>query len=95
MAVAPEIECPVDDVALSIECGARLDHHRGAKRLPREFVFTHPLHLHRAACDRARQQYRIERDIVCAVVAVAAGAFGVVDEDILGRQVEHGREIVP
>ena len=54
-----------------------LHHHGRAVRLPHELVVAHPLQPHRPAVGRARQQRRVERDVVGAVVAVAAGAFRV------------------
>ena len=77
MRVAPHVVVPVDDAAFGVERGLRLHRHRGAVRLPGELVVAHPLHPHRLARHRARQQRRVERDVVGAVVAVAAGAFDV------------------
>jgi len=44
---------------------------------------------HRLAVGRARQQCRVERDIVSAIVAVAAGAFGMDTADRRRRHAEH------
>ena len=51
--------------------------HRRAVGLPGELVVAHPLHAHRAARHGARQQRGVERDVVGAVVAVAARALDV------------------
>ena len=84
---------PVGNVALRVERSTHFHHHRRAVRLPRKFVFTHPLHSHRPARHGARQQYRVERHIVGAVVAIAARAFGMDHDDIFGRDIQHPGEI--
>ena len=44
---------------------------------------------------RAGEERRIERDVVGAVVAVAAGALDVLDDDALRRQAKHEGEVGP
>ena len=43
----------------------------------------------------AKIDRRIERNIVGPVVSIAAGAFDMLDRDVLGRQFEHEGEIGP
>ena len=93
VAVAPDAVAPVDDLALRIEIGLDLDRHRRAERRMRHLVFARPLHADRPAAGGFRQQHGVERDIVGGVVAVAAGAFHMLDRDVLDRQFEHQREI--
>ena len=88
MRVAPHVVVPVDDAAFGIERGLRLHRHRGTERLPGELVVAHPLQPHRFARHRAREQRGVERDVVGAVVAVAAGAFGVDAADLRRRHLQ-------
>ena len=66
---------------------------RSADRRPGELVLARPLHPHRASAGRARQQHGVERHVVGAVVAVAAGALDVLHDDVLGRQRAGEREV--
>ena len=94
VAVAPDLDRPVDDIAGVVEGGMHVGGHRRAVGFPRELVVAHPLHLHRAAAGRARQQHRVERDVVGAVVAVTARAFAVMDDDFFKVHLQHGGEVV-
>ena len=69
-----------------VQRGARPGHHRRAVRLPGVLVLAHPLHAHRPAGQRQREQRRIGRGIVGAVVAIAARALDVDAAHLLGRQ---------
>src|ERR1051325_8534333 len=50
--------------------------------LPPELTAPHPLHAHRPAGGGAREQRRVERNVVGAVVPVAAGAFRMDAADV-------------
>ena len=91
--MAPQFMTPVDNIAFVIERCIEPDHHRRAERLPREFIFAHPLHAHRLAGDCARQQHGVERDVVGGVVAVTARAFGVGDDDVALGKTQHLRHV--
>ncbi len=91
--MAPDLVRPADDVPLGIEAARELHRHRRSVRLPLELVVAHPLQLDRVAARRARDQRRIERHVVGAVVAVAAGAFGVDAVDVRGIDRERLGEI--
>ena len=91
--VAPDRVAPADDFALRIEIGLDLDRHRSTKRRVRHLVFARPLHADRPAGGRFRQQHGVERDVVGGIMSVAAGAFHMLDRDVLDRQFEHQREI--
>ena len=104
--VGPDVVVPIGDAAVGSERSLGLHHHGGAERLPAELVAAHPLHPHRPAAGRgAREQRRVERDVVGAVVAVAAGAFGVDAVDLrppaasapceVAAQREHALAVVP
>ena len=69
-----------------VEVGLDIDCHGRAHRRPGKLVLARPLHAHRAPAGGARQQHRIEGHVVGAVVAVAAGALDVLDDDVLLRQ---------
>ena len=90
-----QIECRHSTISpLRIEIGLDLDRHRRSKRRMRHLVGARPLHAHRPAAGGLRQQHSVERDIVGGVVAVAAGAFEMLDRDVLRRQFQDQREIV-
>ena len=65
---------------------------RGAERRPGHLVLARPLQAHRPALGRARQQHGVEPHIVGAVLAVAAGALHVLDDDVIGRQLKSERQ---
>ena len=73
--MAPDFVLPADDVFRFVELRLHFHDHRRAVRLPREFVVAHPLQLDRSAVGGARQQRGVAGGVICAVVAVAAGAF--------------------
>ena len=83
--VAPKLVLPVDDVAGGIERSRKVHRHRGAVRLPREFVVAHPLQLDRPAFCFACDERGVERHVVGAVLSVAARAFAMNDDDVRRR----------
>ena len=91
--VAPHIVLPVDDVAGGIQSGGQPHRHRRAVGLPGELVVAHPLQLDGPFPGGARDQRRVERDIVGAVLAVAARAFAMTDDDVGGRERQRLREV--
>ena len=93
MGMAPELVLPVYDAARSVDRGRDLHRHRRSARRPRELLFARPLQAHRPAAG-ARNQRRIERDVVGAVVAVAARAIAVDHVHVGGRHAERHRELV-
>ena len=84
--VAPDVVPPADDLALRVEIGFQVDGLRGAERRPGQLVLARPLQAHGPALHRARQQRGLQPHIVGAVLAVAAGALHVLDDDALRRQ---------
>ena len=86
MRITPQLVPPVHDVVVRAQAGAQLHAHRRAERLPHELVVAHPLHSDRPAWERAGEQRGIERDVVCAVVAIASGTFQVDADDARGCQ---------
>ncbi len=87
MAVAPQLVLPVGDPAVG-DRGLGPHHHRRTVGLPLELVVAHPLQPHRAAGHRAREQRGVDRDVVGAVVAVAAGSFRMHAADRIGRHLQ-------
>ena len=85
MAVAPHLVFPVGDPAVASKRRLGAHHHGGTIGLPAEFFVAHPLQTHRAAGHRARQQRRVGRNVVGAVVTVAAGSFHMHAADRGGR----------
>ena len=79
--------------SLRIEIGLDLDRHRRSERRMRHLVFARPLHPDRPAAGRLRQQHGVERDVVGGIVPIAAGAFHMLDRDVLDRQFQNQREI--
>ena len=79
--MAPQLVFPVDDPAAVVECRLHAERHRRAVGFPGEFVLAHPLQLDRAAAGGARDQGGVERDIVGAVVPVAARTLAMADRD--------------
>ncbi len=93
VSVTVEIERPVGDPPGVVERGGDLHHGRGAERLPRELLVAHPLHPHRLSGQRAGDERGVERDVVRAVVPVAAGALGVDHADITACGAEDLRDL--
>jgi hypothetical protein len=91
--VAPDAVAPAGNLAMRVEIGLDLDGHRRTKRRVRHLVGARPLHADRPASRRLRKQDGVERDIVGRVVSIAAGAFHMLDRDVLDRQFEDQREI--
>jgi hypothetical protein len=93
MSVAPDLVTPADDLALGVEIGLDLDRHRRAERRVRHLIGARPLHAHRPALDGSRQQDRVERDIVGAIMPIAAGALDVLHGDVLDRHSQYQRKV--
>ena len=87
VALAPDVVGPVDHAAAG-DGALDLHGHGGAVGLPLELVVAHPLQPHRPPIDGARQHGGVEGNVVGAVVAVAAGAFGVDAADVARLQTE-------
>ena len=81
VAIAGDVVFPIHDVAVGVESGFEVHGHRRAERCPSQLLRARPLQAHRAARYGAREQRRVVGDVVCAIVAVAAGAFGVMHDD--------------
>ena len=94
MGVAPQFVLPVGDMAVGIQRRLDAHRHRRAIRLPGEFVIAHPLQPHRFVGDRAGEQRRIERDVIGAVLAVAARTFDMDATDILRRHLQRLDEFI-
>src|SRR4029077_5675432 len=69
--------------------------HRGPVRLPGELILAHPLQLDRPPVRRPGEQRRVERDVVGAVVPVAARPFRMVYGNTLERKAENHGNFVP
>ncbi len=85
---------PGDDLAPVVEVGLDIDHLRRADGRPGELVRARPLDAHGATNRSARQQHGIEAHVVGPVVAVAAGALHVLDDDAVGRHRQGERKIL-
>ena len=88
--LAEHVVVPVDHAAVRHRALGAHGHGR-AVGLPLELVVAHPLQPDRAAVGGARQQRRVERHVVRAIVAIAAGALGVDAADRGGRHAERPR----
>ncbi len=88
MGVAPHAVIPVNDAALGVQRRRRLGDHGGGERLARVLLLAHPLHADRAARHGAGDQRRIRRDVIGAVVAVAAGPLDMDAAHLLRRQAQ-------
>src|SRR5258708_15412159 len=82
VSVAPDFEIPIGYRTVGVEGCLQFRHHRRPERLPGVFLLARPLHSNRRAGQSARDQGRIGRDIVRAVVAIAPGAFDVDAADV-------------
>src|SRR5258706_13479389 len=91
--VAPELVLPIDDIAPRVEYRPQAQGHGRTARSPRELVVAHPLDLHRAPACRSREQGRIERGIVGAVVPVAARSFHVPHDDRIFAHRQRERQV--
>ena len=91
MGIAPDLEVPVRDLAVLVERGLQLRHHGRAVRLPGMFLLARPLHAHGHAGHRVRDQRRIRRGIVGAVMAIATGALDMDQVDTRRRHLQHLR----
>ena len=70
----PELEIPVEHVAVGIDAGLGLYHHRRAVRFPLMLLGSGVLELHRLSRHRRGQKRRVGRRVVGQVVSVAARA---------------------
>ena len=77
MAVAPDLFIPLHHLPVRIEAGFHLHGHRRSEGLPAKFIFAHPLQANGASLNRTRQQYRVERRVIRAVMAVTTRTFGM------------------
>ncbi len=93
MPVAPYIAAPGHHFAVGIEVRLEVDAHRRAERRPRELVFPRPHHFHGTAGRRAREQRRVERNVVGAIVAITSRALGVLDHDPVGGELEREGQV--
>ena len=87
------VVAPGDDLAALVEIRLDLDELRRAHGRPGQLVLARPLQAHRTARGRAREQGSLQGHVVGAVLAVAAGALGVLHHDAFGRQREHERQV--
>jgi hypothetical protein len=94
VAVAPEIVTPRNDIASTIQGSLQAHDHRGPVRLPGELVLARPLQAHRQARREPREQRRVERDVVGAIVAVAAGTLRVLHDHLLLGHAQHQRDFL-
>ena len=85
MAVAPHLVLPVRDPAVASKRRLGVHHHGGTIRFPAEFFVSHPLQTDRAAGHCPRQQRGVGRNVVGAVVTVAAGTLHMHAADRGGR----------
>ena len=76
---------------LGVSAARALRQHRRAVRLPGVLLLAHPLQPHRPAGQRHRQQRRVGRGIVGAVMAVAARALDMDAADLVGAPVRSAR----
>ena len=79
--VGPQRMPPVGDLPGGVHPGLQPHQLRGAQGAVGQLVFTRPQHAHRPAGAVQRHQHRVQRHVVGAVVAVAAGTFDVVKCD--------------
>ena len=93
MTIAPDRVSPVDDFTFGVEIGFDLDRHRRSERRIRHLALSRPLHPYRPSVGFPGEQHGIERNVVGGVMSVAAGAFQMLDGDVLDRQLEHHRQI--
>jgi hypothetical protein len=68
---APDLSSPVGRPLCAVECGADRHHHRRTDRLEPEFLLASPAHLDRLPRPAKRDDRRIGRCIIGAVVAIA------------------------
>ncbi len=92
VAVAPDLIAPVDNVVLRIQRGLGLDRHSGPQGFPTVLLLAHPLHANGLARKRHGRQGRVSRDVVGAVVAIAARPLEMDASHILFRQLDQLRE---
>ena len=82
VAIGPQLVMPVGDLARRV--APSLEHHTlcRTQRAVRQLVGARPQHAHRLAGAAQGHQHSIKSDIVSAVVAIAAGALDVVNQDV-------------
>ncbi len=88
MRVAPDIMAPAADAAVGAQRGFQLDHHRRAERLPAMLLLAHPLQAHGTAGHRTGGKGCVGGNIVGAIVAVTARAFGMDAAHLVCRQAQ-------
>ncbi len=80
-------------LAVLVEVGLQLHHHRRAERRARQFVGATPQHSHWPARHALREPCGIEGHVVSAVVAVAAGTLHVLHAHRLGIEAKCERQV--
>ena len=89
----PHVVRPLGERAVGGDAAREPRHHGRAPGLPGHLLLVRPVHAHRPARHRARQQRGIEGHVVGAVVAVAARALRVDDADRIRRNLQRLGEI--
>ncbi len=87
----PHVVGPLDNRAGSIDCSTEPNAHRRAERRPAQFIGPTP-QAHDRGIAVAREQRRVEGDIVSAVVAVAARSLRMNDPHLLRRDTKRARQ---
>ena len=90
----PDFRSPVHGFSRIVQRGAQRDMHRRAERLEAEFLLAPPLHADAVVGNLQRDHRGIHRDIVRAVVAIAAGAMRMAHGDRVLRDAQHIRQRV-
>ena len=86
--VAAHLVPPAQDSTVGVQFGAAGNDHRGSKRLPAVLVRARPLDQHWPLRHRHGEQGGVQRDVVGAVVAVAAGPVDVDHPDARRRPLQ-------
>lgn len=84
---------PTLNAAILRDIGRDLDRHRRTKGRSCELVGPRPAQAHGATRHGASQQAGVERSVVGAVMAIAAGAFRMAHDDPIDWQAEDEGEI--
>ena len=90
----PDLGGPVGGTAVGVEGGAQAGHVGGADGFEAEFLLAAPLHADAMIGDLQGDDGGIEGGVVGAVMAVAAGAVGVADGDLVAFEAENVGEAV-
>ena len=91
VAVAPQLIGPVGDRPVLVDAGFDVGEHGRAERLPGQLVGAAPERPYVPAGNPHRQQRGVHGNVVCGIVAVAAGALDVLHDDGIGRQFQGRR----